>query len=278
MAQYLNAANLSIQNIFNKLKGKFTETFIKQTLKPGTYSKLNKDLEEYFIREGMSEDIAKQEELTNKLLLMEGILYDKLHSNITMQLKQDCDAIDRNCIENDNLNAAADKYSNEITYAFYLLNKMMGRPDSEFINPDENAKILFLIELLCSNQPIEYRTSVTENLQDLLNNYCGFTSKSTPELPESVQPLLKKQRVAVPAGPSTRMVPGYPVQKFTVVPSQETVVPSQEVKPSIWKSAVPSGGKKGKRKSKKVKKSHKRLKHKKTMKHKKTKTKRNTKK
>ena len=271
MAQYLNAANLSIQNIFNKLKGKFTETFIKQTLKPGTYNKLNKDLEEYFIREGMSEDIAKQEELTNKLLLIEGLLYDKLHSNITMQLKEDCDATDTNCIEEDNLNSAAEKYSNEITFAFYLLNKMMGRPDSEFIVPDENAKVLFLIELLCSNQPIEYRTSVTESLQDLLNNYCGFTSSPRPVLPESVQPLLKSQRLAVPAGPSTRMVPGYPPQKFTVLKDEGP-------KQSIWKSAAPAGGKKVKRKSKKVKKSHKRLKNKKTMKHKKMRTKRNTKK
>uniref|UniRef100_A0A6C0EQ01 Uncharacterized protein n=1 Tax=viral metagenome TaxID=1070528 RepID=A0A6C0EQ01_9ZZZZ len=268
MAQYLNSASVSIQNIFNKLKGKFTDTFIKQTLKPGTYDKLNKDLEDYFIREGMSEDIAKQEELTNKLLLMEGLLYDKLHSNITMRLREDCDATDNDCIENDNLNVVANKYSNEITFAFYMLNKMMGRSDSEFTPPDENAKVLFLIELLCSSEPIEYRTVVREDLQVLLNNYCGLLEKPTPELPESVQPLSKKQKLAVPAGPSIRMVPGYPQQKFTVVQNEEP-------KQSIWKSMPPAGGKKGKRKSNKSrksnKKSNKKLKQKKTMKHRKTK-------
>uniref|UniRef100_A0A6C0E483 Uncharacterized protein n=1 Tax=viral metagenome TaxID=1070528 RepID=A0A6C0E483_9ZZZZ len=237
MSQYLSAISNKLQTMLNNLSGKFTKTVVKPTLAKGTYEKINKDLENYFIREGMSQAIAQQQDLTNRLIAIEGFLYDGLHGNLIMQLRDNCDADDTECLGN-NLTAAAEVLKDKIVEAFRILNIMMGRPASEFIVPDENARILFLVELLCSNQPIEYRTSVNEDLNTLIQQYCQFPNEPKPSLPESVQPLPKKQRLGIPSGPSTRYVPGMPPEKFDVV------LPPADSAKNIWN---PSGGKKARK-------------------------------
>ena len=248
MSQYLSDISNKLQTMLNQLTGKFTKSVVKPTLAKGTYEKINKDLENYFIREGMSEAIAQQQDLTNRLIAIEGFLYDGLHGNLIMQLRDNCDADDTECLGN-NLTAAAEMLKDKIVEAFRILNIMMGRPDSEFIVPDENARILFLVELLCSNQPIEYRTSVAEDLNVLIQQYCQFSNEPRPSLPESVQPLSKKQRLGIPAGPSTRYVPGMAPEKFDVA------LPPADSAKNIWS---PSGGKKGR----KTRRKHRRVKRK----------------
>lgn len=261
MSQYLSQVHDYIKEIFNTLKSKkITKPLVKQFINPELYDKLNKDLENYVTRSDMAGAISYQTELSNKLILLEGLVYQKLHGNITMQLREECDAIDVNCIEHDNLNVIANKYSGEIEYSFYLLNQLMGRQPSEYIKPDDNAKVLFLIELLCSDQPIEYRTSVSENLRDLLETYCSFSSNDAPiDLPESVQHFKENQRFGVSAGPSIRMQPGFVPQQFTLNNPKQTVK-------NIWKAPSNTGGKKSRRKTTKTK--AKKSKGKKTIKHK----------
>lgn len=249
MSQYLSVISNKLQTMLNNLTGKLTKSVVKPALEKGTYEKINRDLENYFIREGMSEAIAQQQDLTNRLIAIEGFLYDGLHGNLVMQLRDNCDTDDTECLGN-NLTVAAEVLKDKIVEAFKILNKMMGRPSSEFIVPDENARILFLVELLCSNQPIEYRTSVTEELSGLIQQYCQFPNESKPSLPESVQPLTKKQRLGIPGGPSTRYVPGMAPQKFDIRP------PAESVK-NIW---APSGGKKARKSRRKGK--QRRVKHK----------------
>lgn len=249
MSQYLSAISNKLQTMLNNLTGKFTKSIVKPALEKGTYEKINKDLENYFIREGMSEAIAKQEDLTNRLIAIEGFLFDGLHGNLILQLRDNCDATDTECLGN-NLTVAAEVLKDKIIEAFRILNIMMGRPASEFIPPDENARILFLVELLCSNEPIEYRSIVTEDLNTLIQKYCQFTNESSPSLPESVQPLSKKQRLGMPGGPSTRYVPGMAPVKFDVV------APTESAK-NIW---APTGGKKARKSRRKGK--HRRVKRK----------------
>lgn len=236
MSQYLSVISNKLQTMLNQLTGKLTKSIVKSALEKGTYDKINKDLENFFIREGMSEAIAQQQDLTNRLIAIEGFLYDGLHGNLIMQLRDNCDADDTECLGN-NLTVAAEVLKDKIVEAFRILNKMMGRPDSEFVVPDENARILFLVELLCSNQPIEYRTSVAEDLNVLIQQYCQFSNEPRPSLPESVQPLSKKQRLGIPGGPSMRYVPGMAPQQFDVRP------PAESAK-NIW---APSGGKKARK-------------------------------
>jgi len=242
MSQYLNTISAKLQDMLNSLTGKFTKSFVKPALEKGTYDKLNKDLEQYFIREGMSPAIMQQENLTNELIAIEGFLYDGLHGTLIMQLRDNCDANDNECIGN-NLTIASEVLKEKIFEAFKILNKMMGRSESEYIPPNENARILFLVELLCSNQPIEYRTNVSENLNNLIQQYCKFPNTIVPALPESVQALSKKQRLGRAAGPSTRIIPGMQSETFHVVPPVKSAT-------NIW---APAGGKKSikKRRNKK---------------------------
>ena len=242
MSQYLREVSNKLQSFLNNTV-KFTKQVVKPALQTGTYDKFNEELKNYFIREEMATSIAQQEDLTNRLIAIEGFLYDGLHGNLIMQLRDDCDADDDECLAN-NLNMAAEVLNVRIVEAFSILHQMMGRPASEFISPDENARILFLVELLCSNQPIEYRTSVSEDLRELIQQYCKFSNKPRDPLPESVQPLSKRQRLGRPAGPSTRYVPGKAPEMFNLEPS--SMGPAK----NIW---APTGGKKARKSHKKSK-------------------------
>ena len=124
MSNYLSMAHDYIQNIFDKVKdSKLTKSLVTQFINPDTYDKLNKQLEDYFIREDMAQAISQQKDLSNRLILMEGLIYNKLHGNITMRLREECDATDEHCIETDNLNAIATSYSGEISFCFFTIFK-----------------------------------------------------------------------------------------------------------------------------------------------------------
>ena len=239
MSKYLTAIANKIQSFLYNT-GKFTKENVKPALNKGTYDKFNKELEDYFTRQDMSEAIYKQNELANKLIALEGFLYDGLHGNLIMQLKEECDADDVECLGN-NINIASVFLKSHIDQAYKILNELMGRPESEVVLPDDNARALFLIELLCSDKAIEYRTSVSEDLNELLKRYCQFIPQINPPLPESVQPLTKKQRLGVYSGVSTRYVPGD-------VPKLFNLAPQQELPKNIWaRDEEPHGGKKAKK-------------------------------
>ena len=255
---YVQSLRVEIKNIFEKYKNKFSENVVRPLLERGTYDKIIKDIQNYLIRRQIYPAIKANEDLINKLTYVEGYIYDNLHGNLTMILEEDCEGDNENCREFDNLNATVHAYENEIIIAFYTLHLMLGRPQTEFIIPDEASKILFLVQLLCTDSP-EYVTRFTGNLREAIEKYCKPIEEVTT-LPEGVADLPPSERKARRAGPSIIMRPGEEPVEYLPPIKKQYKVSSLQSNVDLWGN--PIGGKRrktkrsNKKKHKKMSKKH----------------------